>query len=282
MSPERPRSGPHPLWIVVAGWCKATANNQSNSPPNSGIHTSQGPLLHPARDRIVPPAAAATQDGRVEHGGGATSSVTNATRAGRTPNSTNLNEEQTDNSRPQEDSGARRKGRKTKANIEVGLLNLNGRGNISADVSKWSAVNQLLREKQIGILAVQETHLSEEDVTSIHDLFGRRICMINSPDPVNPTATRGVAVILNRELVDTSAIKHTVIVPGRALLVSTKWHAGKSLTILNVYAPNATTENTTFWNTLERKLAAGQLRKPDVMMGDFNLVEEAHQEKHFV
>ncbi|EPS93001.1 hypothetical protein FOMPIDRAFT_1097224, partial [Fomitopsis schrenkii] len=164
---------------------------------------------------------------------------------------------------------------KTKAALKMGSLNLNGRGDITTTTSKWGTVNQLLREERIGILAVQETHLADEDVHTIHDLYGRRLHVVNSPDPDTPTLARGVAIILNRELVDTSAVTSTHIVPGRAILTTTNWHAGKSLTILNVYAPNAASENTSFWETLERKFTTGRLRKPDIVAGDFNLVEES-------
>ncbi|EPS94644.1 hypothetical protein FOMPIDRAFT_12395, partial [Fomitopsis schrenkii] len=70
-------------------------------------------------------------------------------------------------------------------------------------------------------------------------------------------------------------IKTKVVIPGRAILVTTKWHSGKQLTILNVYAPNAATTNEAFWEELEQKFTNGRLRRPDVVTGDFNLVEEA-------
>ncbi|EPT00219.1 hypothetical protein FOMPIDRAFT_1030516 [Fomitopsis schrenkii] len=167
------------------------------------------------------------------------------------------------------------KGRKTKAALLVGSLNLNGRGNIANGISKWGAVNQLLREKRIGLLAVQETHLDEEDESTVRNLYGRRIHLVNSPDSNNPTARRGVAIILNRELVDTSNVRSTVIVPGRAMIVTTNWHASRTITALNVYAPNGAPENAAFWTTLEQEFSKGKLHMPDIMVGDLNLVEEA-------
>ncbi|EPS94212.1 hypothetical protein FOMPIDRAFT_1033460 [Fomitopsis schrenkii] len=166
-------------------------------------------------------------------------------------------------------------GRKTKAAIVVGSLNLNGKGSLAANASKWGAVNQLLREGKIGVLALQETHLSDDDLATIKTLYGRRLCVFNSPDPDNPTATRGVAIVLNRELMDTSSVHTKEVVPGRALLVTTNWHAGRTITILNVYAPNDVSQNTAFWTTLGKAFAGDNLRKPDIMTGDFNLVEEA-------
>ena len=49
------------------------------------------------------------------------------------------------------------------------------------------------------------------------------------------------------------------------------------ITILNVYAPNAPHENRDFWTKLNEmfKQPEKKLKKPDLMLGDFNLVEDA-------
>lgn len=122
---------------------------------------------------------------------------------------------------------------------------------------------------------VQETHLTEEDAALIQELYGRRIHIINSPDPTSPLTARGVAFVLNRELVDTSELKVTEVVKGRAIMMKMKWHAGSAITLLNVYAPNQPAENGAFWTRLELDITRGRLAKPDVIAGDFNLVEEA-------
>ncbi|XP_006463114.1 hypothetical protein AGABI2DRAFT_74099, partial [Agaricus bisporus var. bisporus H97] len=71
-------------------------------------------------------------------------------------------------------------------------------------------------------------------------------------------------------------MKSTVIIPGRALLLETRWHNNETLTILNIYAPNDTLENKEFWSTLEEKWAeiSSTYPFPDLMLGDFNLTEE--------
>ncbi|EPS97590.1 hypothetical protein FOMPIDRAFT_1031963 [Fomitopsis schrenkii] len=148
-------------------------------------------------------------------------------------------------------------------------------GNIRGTGSKWGAVNQSLREERMGILMIQETHLSEEDIGTIQEVYGRRIHIINSPDPTSPTTTNGVAIVLNRELVDTSDVQVTEVIKGRALMIKTKWHAGASLRLMNVYAPNQASENKRFWEELEGRFARSRLPKPEIMAGDFNLVEEA-------
>ena len=152
---------------------------------------------------------------------------------------------------------------------------MSGRGDIARVNDKWSAVNQLLREKKIGILAVQESHLDDEGVEEVKRLYGRRLHIAHSADPENPTAARGVAIILNREIVDIANVRTTEIIPGRAMIITTRWHAERDITVLNVYAPNSPSENEAFWKALERAFTRKRLKKPDIIAGDFNIVEEA-------
>jgi exonuclease III len=69
------------------------------------------------------------------------------------------------------------------------------------------------------------------------------------------------------------------IVPGRALLVQTKWRDDRPLSILNIYAPNVNGGNADkaakFFEKIKMyfKEHTGA-RKPDVVMGDFNIVTE--------
>ncbi|EPQ50506.1 DNase I-like protein, partial [Gloeophyllum trabeum ATCC 11539] len=131
-----------------------------------------------------------------------------------------------------------------------------------------------MREQRIGILALQETHLSEEYVHDIHKLYGRRLFVINSADPQRPTASAGVAFILNREITNTADIEVVELIPGRALLLFSTWHKSKKFSILNVYAPNDYTKHPEFWRELSSPWANNHLPKPDFMLGDFNLVED--------
>ncbi|EPS99236.1 hypothetical protein FOMPIDRAFT_1030950 [Fomitopsis schrenkii] len=92
---------------------------------------------------------------------------------------------------------------------------------------------------------------------------------------VRATAAHGVAFILNRELVDIADIHMKEIVPGRAAYINMHWHAEKQITILNVYAPNGATDNQDFWKKLKSEYENNRHPKPDIVLGDFNLVEEA-------
>ncbi|KII84252.1 hypothetical protein PLICRDRAFT_73789, partial [Plicaturopsis crispa FD-325 SS-3] len=65
------------------------------------------------------------------------------------------------------------------------------------------------------------------------------------------------------------------IIPGRAMLITVPWHATLTLTILNIYAPNSAAENRQFWSDLKVKWEMEAIPAPDLMLGDFNLVEDA-------
>ncbi|EPT02408.1 hypothetical protein FOMPIDRAFT_1029278 [Fomitopsis schrenkii] len=75
-------------------------------------------------------------------------------------------------------------------------------------------------------------------------------------------AAQGVAFVLNREIVDTADIVSHELIPGRAMYLKMRWHGDSFLTAMNVYTPNS-------------ELGRRRLQKPSVVLGDFNIVEEA-------
>jgi hypothetical protein len=103
--------------------------------------------------------------------------------------------------------------KKTKATLKIASLNMRGRGD-----DKWNHINQIIREKRIGVLATQETHLNDVHINRIHNLFDKRIKIYHSIDPNQPNA-KGVAIVLNKEITNTTNVVVSEIIPGRALLV---------------------------------------------------------------
>ncbi|XP_006460216.1 hypothetical protein AGABI2DRAFT_191981, partial [Agaricus bisporus var. bisporus H97] len=64
---------------------------------------------------------------------------------------------------------------------------------------KWNKINQLMRDEKLAILAVQESHLSQEH------------------NPNNPNA-RGVAFVVNQRLAAVgNNMSISTIIPGRAI-----------------------------------------------------------------
>ncbi|KAG1737363.1 Endonuclease/exonuclease/phosphatase, partial [Suillus occidentalis] len=169
------------------------------------------------------------------------------------------------------------KKKKHRANIHIATLNMKGRASQHlghSNISKWSVVQHVMREKKIGILCLQETHLDNTHETQIENLYSRRLKIINSKDPTRPGSSAGVAFVINRELTNTENIKTLEIIPGRALALKIKWHNNETLTILNIYAPNNITQHPDFWKKINTRWQENNLPHPDFMLGDFNLTED--------
>ncbi|KAI0038512.1 DNase I-like protein [Auriscalpium vulgare] len=143
------------------------------------------------------------------------------------------------------------------------------------DLNKWPEMANLIRSSRSAILGVQETHLTDPHVDSLRDMYRNSFVIHNSADPDRPSRSAGVAFVINKAMVNTGAIATHVIIPGRALALEIKWREGQSLTILNVYAPNDPGEHPAFWQTIADEWRRIGLGKPDFVLGDHNIVEDA-------
>lgn len=126
-----------------------------------------------------------------------------------------------------------------KARIKIASLNIKGRN--SGNFEKWFHIPQLMREHRIGILAAQETHLTDDLADRFNTTFERSFLLIHSPDPDTRNA-RGVAFVINRSLMRMENLRVEVLAQGRALMLSVPWKDDTQLTVLNMYAPNVPQE----------------------------------------
>lgn len=136
-------------------------------------------------------------------------------------------------------------------------------------------INQVIRDQNLGVLAVQEAHLTPERLDSLNALFATTLEIHCSPDPDNGAGARGVAFVVNKRKLAERKCTMNVLVPGRAIQLEYPWAAEKTISILNVYAPNAASENAGFWECLRENWTARAGTKPDIVLGDFNVVESA-------
>ncbi|EJD35016.1 DNase I-like protein [Auricularia subglabra TFB-10046 SS5] len=145
-----------------------------------------------------------------------------------------------------------------------------------AGSTKWRKLADDVRRLRIGVMAIQETHLSDAHVDEVHTYY-KHLHLINSALPENPTGAGGVGLVFNKLLTNTANLRAHVLVPGRAIVVTMEWHRGDDLSIMAIYAPTNKRENHEMWGTIEQKLreARGRIPKPDLMLGDFNFVEDA-------
>ena len=153
------------------------------------------------------------------------------------------------------------------------MASLNMKGRMSGEIHKWMHIPQIMREKRIGILAVQETHLTDELAQQFRTLFDNTLSLVFSPDPETRNA-RGIALVLNKRLLKTDDIKSMVVVPGRAMTISIPWHDNHRVNVLAIYAPNAPREARQFWRTVQYEIDTNPGTNPHILMGDFNLVED--------
>jgi len=175
-----------------------------------------------------------------------------------------------DNTLPTRQTTQRQNGTKSKINI----TSLNIKGRMSGDFNKWMHLPQIIRENKLAILAIQETHLTDELVSQFETLFGNSLTLFHSPDPDTRNA-RGIAIIINKKLIKTDNVTETEIIPGRAIELAIPWHETEKIKILAIYAPNAPREIKDFWNKIQSKINDNTTLRPDIIMGDFNLVEDA-------
>ncbi len=167
-----------------------------------------------------------------------------------------------------------RKKRRTKGRITIASLNMRGGGGGGAN-EKWMRINQLLRDRKLAVVALQETHLATEKMEDLNELFKASMVILGSPDDQNPTGARGVGFAINTRIVALEDMEMKVVVPGRAALLRFRWTGDRVLSVLNVYAPNVDAENALFWDTVAGSLAGMRGRNPELILGDFNMVEDS-------
>ena len=175
----------------------------------------------------------------------------------------------------------RENSRKTvKAAIKVASLNMRGYGNENPNhtQNKWNHINQIMRDEKIGILLLQETHMDVVRHNQVQKLFVNRLHILYSADPESPTRKGGVAIVLNKRFVPSQGagtVRTEEIVGGRALLLTLELNERRKLKVLAIYAPNDPRENRDFWNELKEFFEENPNKKPDLMAGDFNMVEDS-------
>ncbi|KAF8868734.1 hypothetical protein BD779DRAFT_1480901 [Infundibulicybe gibba] len=107
---------------------------------------------------------------------------------------------------------------------------------------------------------------------SIKSCVNQKIDILQRHPNVN---SKGVAIISNKQTTKWKEATVNIIVQGRAILVSIPWKENNQLHILAIYAPNNPRDNANFWHEINEKWTNEGYDKPDLMLGDFNIVEES-------
>ncbi|KAJ7141886.1 hypothetical protein C8R43DRAFT_817682, partial [Mycena crocata] len=140
--------------------------------------------------------------------------------------------------------------------------------------NKWYEIWRQMCRQKVGVLITSEAHMNDERKAGIDGLFGRAIRLEYSKHPQTANSM-GVAFVLNKNMIKTGKVTTREIVPGRAMLIEVLNVDDTPLSILGVYAPNQPGENATFWGTIKEYFESNpDVRKPDIMGGDSNMVED--------
>ncbi|KAL1687967.1 Endonuclease/exonuclease/phosphatase, partial [Schizophyllum commune] len=159
---------------------------------------------------------------------------------------------------------------------------MNGRGHDGGGASvydqgsKWPKVLSLLLSDKIGVLALQETHMTASLLGEIATRYEKQMRVFSSMEDDKPNS-KGVAIVLNKRLTNHEEVQCTDIIPGRAIQITYPWHKNRLVTILAIYAPaGSESEKSEFWGTIRKSYVGDrQIRHPDFVLGDMNLVSSS-------
>ncbi|KAK0209796.1 hypothetical protein IW262DRAFT_1302064 [Armillaria fumosa] len=141
--------------------------------------------------------------------------------------------------------------------------------------SKWADISKMMKDQKIGILTLQETHLSSNYVDEVWKFYGMRLEILFSADECNPTGKVGITIVLNKDLIQMDGVEVTNLIPGQAMLARIPWHGSGFFNWLAMYVLNDEQESKRMWNMLTTKYKEQHIPCIDGMSGDFNLVEDA-------
>ena len=74
---------------------------------------------------------------------------------------------------------------------------------------------------------------------------------------------------------NTDNITATMLIPGRAILAPIPWQDRQNINLLAIYTPNVLKEIREFWKTITEKINTTPTLQPDIVLGNFNQVEDA-------
>jgi ribonuclease HI/endonuclease/exonuclease/phosphatase family metal-dependent hydrolase len=152
--------------------------------------------------------------------------------------------------------------------IRVATVNIRGRykRDGSRKIDKLQIVIEQMRIKNIGILAIQETHTKREEQENLEDRYPG----MNFELSGNSTKANGVMIITQKKDAKIDKDKTKEYVQGRMLEANVNTKHGQQVKILNVYAPNKEIEKIEYYKT---KIETEQDERR-IVLGDFNMCEE--------
>ncbi|KAL1737990.1 Endonuclease/exonuclease/phosphatase, partial [Schizophyllum fasciatum] len=160
---------------------------------------------------------------------------------------------------------------------KIATMNINGFGSLVRDhpCNKWGQMCRMMNDKRIAVMILQETHLTVATRLALENMYAKNLKIFNSETPIDPSRKGGVAFVLNKRFVETSNVKTTEIEPGRALLMTMRWHGNEERRMLALYAPaDSSGDRRAFFKRIRDYFEQHpDLPRPHVVAGDFNMLE---------
>jgi exonuclease III len=156
-----------------------------------------------------------------------------------------------------------------KQGVRIASLNVKGRA-YSNRKDKWKDLATIIRKNNILVLAIQESHLNEEEADLLREKYPKLIFEINGEE----TNKEGVAFVLNKDLMQGKTWIHTHVIPNRASRLQVDCGQELGLDLVNVYVPNDTNEKIEFLTRLKGQMEWSEGMDSPILLGDFNFVEQ--------
>ena len=128
--------------------------------------------------------------------------------------------------------------------------------------------------KKIAILCVSESHSDNDQITKLNLQYGPNLHFTHTHNTQNPRS-KGIVIVTNKNRTKSIPTNIHLISPGRAISFKTNWPENKKISILAVYPPNTPNENANFWKNLLTTIENEPTMQPDIIIGEFNTVEDA-------
>ena len=161
--------------------------------------------------------------------------------------------------------------RRHKQSTKIASLNINGNGLKTND--KWGEINNVMKRRKIALMALQETHPTEEIQRTIERRFRNSLQIYHSADPDEPGIRNGVSFAINKRLIKPTNVRTRTIMDGRVMIIELPWNGEDTLRVMNVYAPAKNKKKAEFWENLLQQIELDDEPKLDLVTGDFNIVE---------
>ena len=154
----------------------------------------------------------------------------------------------------------------------LSIFSLNVRG--LREKKKRENLFYWLKQKNAGIIFLQETYWTDGLLSSIEKDWGAKI-ILNQGSQHSKGTDLLFSDKLNFDLINIHKTED-----GRMILVNIKIE-DKHLTLINIYAPNSQNERKTFFNKLQKWSMQSALNKDEIIIGgDYNCVESHKLDRH--